>query len=67
MATPRPPAPMKEAIPARAMVIVTMLRIPDIITGMARGSLIRKRIWSRVLPIPLAASRMAGSILEIPV
>lgn len=40
IATPSSPAPIKEAIPASAIVIVTMLRIPDMITGMASGSLI---------------------------
>ena len=49
------------------MVIVTMLRIPDMITGIARGSLILKRICILVLPIPFAASRIAGSTLTIPV
>ena len=67
MATPSPPAPIKEAIPARAIVMVTMLRIPDMTTGMASGSLILKRICKRVLPMPLAASTMPGSTLVSPV
>ena len=49
------------------MVIVTMLRIPDMITGMASGIRIFTRICSLVLPIPFAASRIAGSTFEIPV
>ena len=67
IATPSPPAPMKEAMPASATVMVTMLRIPDIITGMARGSfiLISACIW--VLPIPRAASKMSGFTFIIPV
>ena len=58
---------MNEAIPASAMVMVTMLRMPDRMTGMASGSLIRNRICSRVLPMPLAASRIAGSTFVSPV
>lgn len=58
---------MNEAIPASAIVIVTMLRTPDMITGSARGSLILRRICVLVLPIPFAASRIAGSTLDIPV
>ena len=37
------------------------------ITGIASGSLIFQSTWNRVLPIPFAASRMAGSMLDIPV
>ena len=40
MATPSPPAPIKEEIPANAIVIVAILRNPDIITGIANGILI---------------------------
>ena len=58
---------MNEAIPASAMVMVTMLRMPDRITGMASGSLILNRICIRVLPIPFAASRMAGDTFAMPV
>ena len=46
---------------------ISMLRMPDIITGMDRGNLILKRICIRVLPMPFAASRIAGSTLLIPV
>ena len=49
------------------MVIVTMLRMPDMITGIARGRRTFIRICIRVLPIPLAASRIAGSTFAIPV
>ena len=58
---------MNEAIPARAIVIVTILRIPDKITGIASGSFILKRICILVLPIPFAASKIARSTFAIPV
>ena len=67
MATPRPPAPINEAIPANAIVIITIFLIPDIITGRANGSFILYNIWKSVLPIPLAASRIFLSTLVIPV
>lgn len=67
MATPRPPAPMKLAIPARAMVMVTMLRMPLIMTGMASGTLILQSICQRVEPMPRAASSIAGLTLVMPV
>ena len=47
--------------------MVTMLRIPDIITGIARGRRILNKICIRVLPIPFAASKIAGSTFVIPV
>ena len=47
--------------------MVTMLRMPPIMTGMASGSLIFSSICMRVLPIPFAASKRAGETLEIPV
>ena len=40
MATPSPPAPTKDAIPARAIVMVTMFLMETKITGNAKGSLI---------------------------
>ena len=52
-----------DAIPARAIVIVTILRIPDKITGIASGSLILKRICILVLPIPFAASKIGLGVV----
>ena len=49
------------------MVIVTIFLIPDMMTGMASGSLILNKICALVLPIPLAASRIPSSMLLIPV
>ena len=67
MATPRPPAPIKDAIPASAIVMVTIFRIPDRITGIASGILILNRICVLVLPIPFAASRIFESTCVSPV
>ena len=58
---------MKLAMPARAMVMVTMLRMPLIMTGMARGSLILHSTCHLVEPMPRAASSMAGLTLVMPV
>lgn len=44
---------MKEAIPASAMVMVTMFRMPEKITGIASGSCTRMRICFPVLPYTL--------------
>ena len=67
IATPKPPAPIKEAIPANAIVIVTIFLKPDIITGSANGNLILYKICQRVDPTPVAASIILSSILIIPV
>ena len=67
MATPRPPAPMKLAMPASAMVMVAMLRMPLMMTGAASGSSIRYSSWRSVEPMPRAASMMAGSMVVRPV
>lgn len=58
---------MNDAIPARAIVIVTMLRMPERITGIANGSLILTSTCAGVLPMPVAASRIAGSTPVMPV
>ena len=54
-------------MPARAMVIVVMERMPERMTGIANGSLMRTSVWSRVLPMPLAASNSSGSMFVMPV
>ena len=67
IATPSPPAPMNDAIPASAIVIVTMFLIPEIMTGIASGSLTLNKICVLVLPMPFAASRMFSSTFVRPV
>ena len=67
MATPKPPAPMNVAMPASAMVMVAMLRMPLMMTGAASGSSMRYSSWRSVEPMPRAASMMAGSMVVRPV
>ena len=43
IAVPSPPAPINDAIPAKDIVITTMLRKPVKITGSARGNFILVR------------------------
>ena len=58
---------MKEAIPASAIVIVTILLNPEKITGNARGNFILKRVCHFVLPIPFEASNIAGETFTSPI
>ena len=58
---------MNDAIPASAIVIVTMFLIPEIMTGIASGSLTLNKICVLVLPMPFAASRMFSSTFVRPV
>ena len=66
MATPRPPAPTKEAIPAKAMVMVTMFMMAANITGNANGNCIFHKICRSVLPMARLASIIFGSMVVIP-
>jgi len=43
------------------------LRMPAMMTGRARGSLIRRRIWRLVMPMAVATSTTAGSTWRMPV
>ena len=58
---------MKDAMPASAIVMTAMFRMPLMTTGRARGTFIRTRVCKRVPPMPFAASSKAGSMLVMPV
>ena len=58
---------MNVAMPASAMVMVAMLRMPLMMTGAASGSSMRYSSWRSVEPMPRAASMMAGSMVVRPV
>ncbi len=64
--SPRPPAPITVAtvpIPTRAM---PALRTPAMMTGVASGSSIWKKIWLGVMPMPRPESMIALSTLLRP-
>ena len=58
---------MKDAMPASAIVIVVMLRMPARMTGMASGIAMRLSTWKRVDPMPTAASMRSESTFFKPV
>ena len=66
MNRPRPPSDTYAAIVAVATICSIELRMPEMISGNALGTSTRQSTWLPVMPMPLAASRAAGSTLRIP-
>jgi hypothetical protein len=60
IALPKPPAPMKEAMPPKAMVMTTIVRNPLKIMGRAKGNLMIQSNCQPDVPMPIAASRISG-------
>jgi hypothetical protein len=62
---PSPPALIKTASVAIAIVLTEAIRNPPMISGIASGISTRQRIWRLVKPIPRAASLTeAGTLVK---
>ncbi len=66
MKNPTPPWPMRAVTVTRPTVVTAAIRIPATMTGSARGSSISKKSRRRPYPMPIAASRTAGSTPSMP-
>ena len=66
MYSPSPPAPMAAAMVTVPTPTTVATRMPATMAGRASGSSTRTRRWRGVMPIAVAASRMAGSMARRP-
>jgi hypothetical protein len=65
-ASPRPPAPARNASAASPTVVVTAIRRPAMISGRASGISTLHNSWRGVSPMPRPASRVSAGTLSSP-